>query len=370
MLFKVANRMSLEWERCLTSAIGTIVLLGCFVGMVSNATAIHYFLKCRKSNVFSKIFLASCSTDMLTSVLTVSVAVSYLLDRQPGTFFHPIFNGIWGCLWNFGSRYSVYIVAVMSITRTARIVFPFQVIRTNLVLASLTVFAVWLVCTTPEFYGIPHYYKKEWCALALNKSSFVKKENQGIKYYFIVLSIPIILLLNIPLVFISASMSSYKIYKIMREKKIKNKKLTMKRKKSDKKDSSVQSVITILCVVLMYLLLNIPYAVVYIHVQTVSKRDSVSVTKVIKSDMAKKYVLGITHILSISLNALLNPLVLYFRMISFKEHVNSLKFWRHFRMKAKTGITKGIRNSLALKNVDAVSSENYHVKGTISTQVT
>lgn len=320
-------------------AIGTVVLLSSLFGMLCNGTALHYFYKHGKTNVFSKIFFVGCSTDMLTSFLTVFVAVSYLLLRQPGAFSDTTFNEIWGSLWNFVSRYSVYVVAVMSITRTARILFPFRAIRSNVVLASLAIFAMWLLSTTPFFYGINHYYKKEWCALALNKSEFVEKDSHDIKYYLIVLSIPVLLLVNIPLVFISASLSFYKIYKSMMVRKIKmgiqlrttTEGRRQTQRKLDKKDSSVQSGITILCVVLIYLLFNIPYAVVYLHVQTVSSKRSISPANVFNSKMIKKYVIGMTHVLSISLNAVLNPVVLFLRMNNFKDHVNSLIIWGLFR---------------------------------------
>ena len=340
-----------EWEedKYITVVIGIVALAGSlFLGIVGNTLALKFFWKSIRNSVFSQIFCAVTLTDLLTSVLALFVGICYVQGRSPGPFSDVIFRETWGSLWNFSSRYSVYLVAVLSITRTVRILLPFTAIKMRVVQVSLIVYAAWLFCTTPAFYGISHYYKAEWCALGLNKSQFVGIGSRDATYYMIVMSIPTMLLIPVPLTFISALASLYKIIWQSRQykKKViahrnfaritvtrnttagvtKGMKESVRRGKGNgpSKDSSFQSGITIVLITGTYLVLNIPYSVIYLYVQTRSSQLSVPPYAVVTNDYVKSYLVGVTHVLSIALNAALNPLLFYLRMKDFREHVNSL----------------------------------------------
>ena len=350
-------RMDLIWQEdtYLALGIGLITFVGApLFGIIPNIFALNFFWKSIRHNIFAPIFCAVTLTDLLTSCLVLFVGLCYLQDRRPGLFADPIFREVWGSLWNFSSRYSVYLVAVLSITRTVRIIFPFTVIKTWVVRACLVLYAAWLVGTTPGFYGIKHYYKKEWCALGLNKSQFVKSSSHDFKYYTIVLSIPIFLLIPVPLTFVSASASFVKIIMHSYEhrkrmisrhhgarvslstalskpgaegprEKVKGRSLT--------RDGTFQSGMTIVLITVIYLILNIPYSVIYIYVQTKSRQLSIPVTTVMKNPYLKTYMVGTTHVLSIALNAALNPLLYYLRMNDFREQANSVVVRLRVRMR-------------------------------------
>ena len=339
----------------LALGIGLITFAGALLfGIIPNIFALNFFWKSIRHNIFAPIFCAVTLTDLLTSCLVLFVGLCYVQDRRPGPFADPMFREVYGSLWNFSSRYSVYLVAVLSITRTVRIIFPFTVIKTWVVRASLFLYAAWLVGTTPGFYGIKHYYKEEWCALGLNKSQFVKSSSHDFKYYTIVLSIPIFLLIPLPLTFISALasfikiiMHSYEHRKRMEtrrhgarvslstalpkpgvvgsKEKVKGRSLT--------RDGTFQSGMTIVLITVIYLILNIPYSIIYIYVQTKSRQLSIPVFKVMKSPYLKTYMVGMTHVLSIALNAALNPLLYYLRMNDFREQVNNVMV--RFRVRAR-----------------------------------
>ena len=349
-----------EWEedKYITRVIGIVVFLGALIlGVFANTLALNFFWKSIRNNVFSQIFCAVSLTDLLTSILALFVGLCYLQERQPGPFGDVIFRETWGSLWNFTSRYSVYLVAVLSITRTVRILMPFTAIKIRAVQASLVLYAAWLICTTPTFYGVPHYYKAEWCALGLNKSQFVRSSAQELKfkYYIIVMSIPAMLLIPIPLTFISALASLYKIIVHRREHKNKvptrpninrfrtiiaqtevERSAAEEKGKARTKDSSFQSGMTIALITVIYLVLNIPHGVIYLYVQTTSHRLSVPAYAVIKENYVKSYVIGVSHILSIALNAALNPLLLFLRIKDFREHVNHLLPHRGGRLRRQT----------------------------------
>lgn len=333
-------------DKYLAPVLGLITLTGALLfGVIPNIFALNFFMKSIRQNIFAPIFCAVTLTDLLTSFLALFVGLCYVQDRKPGPFADPIFLEVWGSLWNFSSRYSVYLVAVLSITRTVRILFPFAVIKATVVRACLVLYAAWLVGTTPGFYGIRHYYKKEWCALGLDKSQFVKSSSYDLKYYTIVLSIPIFLLVCVPLTFVSALASFIRIIMHGREHKklMKTRRhdarvsvSTAKSKPGEEhskekvkgrnltRDGSFQSGMTIVLITVIYLILNIPYSIIYIYVQTKSRQLSIPVFKVIDSPYLRTYLIGMTHVLSIALNAAINPLLYYLRMHDFREKVNNI----------------------------------------------
>ena len=292
--------------------IGSLVLLFLFLGGIcGNTLAVSYFIKRARKHLFPRIFCVISLTDLLTSLLTFAVGLSYLLDREPGLFAQPLFREVWGSLWNFSSRYSVYLVALMSITRTIRIVFPFSELRGHLLNLGLLLYVAFLLATTPAFHHVPHYYKREWCALALNKSSFSGAAQHSTKYYLVVMSIPSLLTVSLPISIVSTAICVYKI-------------LHKRRQRSTTSDHATYSAVTMVIFTIIYIILNIPYCVIYLYVQIESQRRAIPPFKVIMNPWVKAYVAGFTHILSISLNALINPILYYWRMKDFRKHFNSV----------------------------------------------
>ena len=319
--------------------MGVIVVLFLVIfGVLSNSLAIHFFLNKMASRVFSRIFSAIALTDVLTGLLTLFVGICYLADRQALFFDWPVFREVWGSLWNFTCRNSVYLVALLSITRAIRIFLPFSIVSLNTVCLAITVYALVLVGTTPAFYDIPHYYKWEWCALALNKSQFVTVHD--LRYYMIVMSIPTTLFIPLPLTLISAGLTFTKI----------RRHVSLLRKNScsggnvNECPMNVvhQSGITVVLFVAVYVILNVPYCIIYAYVQAVSDIKSIPPPRVIPNPIFKTYVTGITHVLTISLNAALNPVLYYWRMLEFREYVNKVVFRR-------------IKRTLGLENTSPVN---------------
>ena len=95
-------------------------------------------------------------------------------------------------------------------------------------------------------------------------------------------------------------------------------------KKVYKTDSSIHSAITIVFFTAIYLLLNLPYGVMYVYVQVSSYRLGIPVYAVVKNSYIKSYAINIINILSLSINALLNPLLYYMRTKEFKEYVDAM----------------------------------------------
>ena len=96
---------------------------------------------------------------------------------------------------------------------------------------------------------------------------------------------------------------------------------------------------TVVLFVSVYVILNVPYAVVYIYVQVVSSLKSIPPPKVILDVDVEIFLFYFTHVLSISTNAALNPLLYYWRIREFRDHVH-LTFFNEIKEFARTLLTK------------------------------
>ena len=311
-------------HRTYTVFMGIMVTVFLVVfGLLSNSLSLQFFVHKMRNRVFSRIFSAIALTDLLTAFLTAFVALCYLTNRNPVLFKYYFFRELWGSLWNFTSRYSVYLVALLSISRTLCIISPLSAVKGNVVCGFVAVYAVYLVLTTPAFYSINHYYLTNWCALALNKSQFLHVHDG--KYFMIVLSVPALLILPLPLTIISAALSLFIIGRYARRVKANSFNRMQFPELSFMKIR--HSAMTVILFVVVYIGLNVPYSVIYVYVQTVSYLKSIPPNLVITGGQdAVIFVFSNTHVLSISLNAAINPVLYYCRIREFKRYVDLVFF--------------------------------------------
>ena len=117
------------------------VLYGCFtVGTSSNIFAFRYFIL-KEKDVSTIIYICITVVDVIISFLTLPVGLSYLNNRNPTLFVNTVFCEIWGYMWNIVQQVSVFLVSLLSITRTVRVVFPFHKITRELVIGIIIVYA-------------------------------------------------------------------------------------------------------------------------------------------------------------------------------------------------------------------------------------
>ena len=114
----------------ITQLVGTFLMVFTVIfGSFFNCVSLKYFVKTIQANIFAEIFMAVCVTDLVTCVATVFVSLCYVMKRAPLMFENQIFLEVWGSIWLFTTRYSVFLVVLLSVTRTIRIACPFTVIR-------------------------------------------------------------------------------------------------------------------------------------------------------------------------------------------------------------------------------------------------
>ena len=116
-----------------------VYLLCLAVGVPGNLVAIKYFL--REGRMTSYLFLSTAVVDLLAlAVKSVPISVSLIFHRQPMFYSNDIACHVIGMFQNGTIMASVFIVAVLSSTRTYSLVFPLKIFRRRTVLVCMVVY--------------------------------------------------------------------------------------------------------------------------------------------------------------------------------------------------------------------------------------
>ena len=104
-----------------------------------NIFALKYFLS-RKRDLPTQIYLLTSITDIIVCSTSFPVLVSFLYKREPVMFSNQTFCALWGLLWDALPIFPVFLVLVLSISRTIIIVNPFAIIKKKIVMLVIAVY--------------------------------------------------------------------------------------------------------------------------------------------------------------------------------------------------------------------------------------
>lgn len=277
----------------------------CFMfGTLGNITAFRYFASQRK-DLSTCIYLCISLTDIVISLLTLPVAISYISHREPVMFDLPGFCTFWGSINTVAPHLSVFMVAVLSLTRTHSLLLPLKKINKRNILIAMGLYLGLLSLQA----GIP-------LALGLSKmiylpdDTYCYSEGLGVVWRnvdtildVVELGCPII-----PVIF-SCALSSIH---ILRSRAISNSRSSSRMK--------VNASITIILFTLTYILFNIPVFVQFIlYLVTLYKYKYPG--PLFSSLWMSAYSWNVLFVLNVALNATINPFIYVSRMQHFRAHV-------------------------------------------------
>ena len=135
----------------------------CFViGTTGNTLTLVYFLSRRTKSINTLLYISINSTDVLISILIMCVGISHFNSNTPTLFSDNVFCNIWGILWNIAARMSVFLIAVLSISRTISLIYPLRMHnmkhRTILVPVAMYFIIQVIQATIPYWYGVQYQY--------------------------------------------------------------------------------------------------------------------------------------------------------------------------------------------------------------------
>ena len=155
-------------------------------------------LKHRKS-LSAKIFLAIAYNDVITSLFgAVPFSIPRLIPHEPGVFGVAALCNLCGSLLNISERYSVFLIAVLSVTRACALKYPLLHIKQSRVVSLMLVYFVIQVCLAclPFFKGKSYYFDDVYTVCTWTLDDIINFKTQYIWYqvtYHFLLFIPFFL---------------------------------------------------------------------------------------------------------------------------------------------------------------------------------
>ena len=110
-------------------AVGGSLIFLLVLGVLGNISASLYFWGRSAENFPDYLYAVNSMVDTLISALACPVITSLLQDRSAMLFRDSSFCSTYALLWTFLQRYSMFVVMVISVTRTVAISAPFHTIR-------------------------------------------------------------------------------------------------------------------------------------------------------------------------------------------------------------------------------------------------
>ena len=289
---------------------GTLFLLCFLCGTVGNCLSLLYFTT-RGRGSCAHIYRFITSNDIVTSLLMLPMFVSYFSSRHPVFFSSSVLCDIWGVMWNITARYSVFLVAVLSISRTLSLFLPFMRLKTRTVVVVMCCYLSLLVLqgTVPYWKGKRYQYYPEYVqCFSLLGELFAYKSAGFIIFYVIFIQIEYTAPLLPILVSCGMSIQVIKSMHVQTHEKS----LAARRK---------EATWTIILFTLLYAVFNVPAALYEmlgaVDLYTGNRFDFFS------WDLGHRYFRNMITVLSIGLNAAANPVLYFWRMRGMRTSTRS-----------------------------------------------
>ena len=224
------------------SVVSFVVVI---VGVPGNIMAILYFVT-RGRDLPTRLYSLLSVIDAILCFFILPVGLSLANQRHSMLFGWDVFCTLWGVVWTWAPYMSVFLIAVLSITRTLVLLQPLRVINKNLVMIIVQAYGLLIAARTlaPIFIAGPKY-------IYLNKTPECSWDEAevGVTYANISL-VTVIFFLALPIlpILVSCIISIYVIRSSIKKT----------REICSRTSAKRNATVTIIILTLTYIVLNFP----------------------------------------------------------------------------------------------------------------
>ena len=145
---------------------GVLGIFESILGTILNTLTLSYFISRKNLSVSTILYIVFNTSDLLVCVLMMAVGVSnlkYDTENSAGWFGNQIYCTIWGVLWSISIRMSVYVIGILSISRTLSHMRPFKPISKKVIIHLLGWYLFLLTAQSflPFLYNKGYYYNND-----------------------------------------------------------------------------------------------------------------------------------------------------------------------------------------------------------------
>ena len=306
---------------------GSILLFCLIFGTTSNLLALIYFIRIKSKSLAEKLYTTISFFDFNTSIVQTPVMISLLCGREPVLFLSRVVCGIWIVLFEYLQRGSIFLIVLLSVTRTLAIVRPFAVINERAVMVSIIPYSILLLADVivgmlaPQIDQTFYYlFDFGYAIKGFNLKHIDDKAGRNVQINFmdvqnLIHSLEVI----IPsiVVFVSFVLALIKLQSLptqtSSQKKLHRASMTI----------SLATAVFLTCNIPFFVLLSIEF-----YDSNFGKDDRV----LQRSPIVVAHLWSISKVVFVSLNASINPILYFFRIRRFKRWVLSLTLCRKIRI--------------------------------------
>ena len=291
--------------------LGTTLLLCTLIGLPGNIYALSYFWCTRRRDLAILLYLIVSTVDIFTTFLHLPVMLSLFDGRSAGLFSDYTACVIWNILFDFVQKISLFLVLLLSVSRTASIRFPFVKVSKKKVLGAFLCYIALFVFhkLLVAFHGISINFVNDgpYCySLFSNSTSWAIADR----------------LIVCAQVGIPSFVTFFSF--IISTSHLSSKEVTQVH--SPAAAASKRANMTVAIFTGVFLICNLPYCVVKVleitnYVLTKSAFEEGYPGLFFKSEFMYWYSWTLSHIVFTVLNATVNPVVYFFRFRKFRSWV-------------------------------------------------
>ena len=293
------------------SGVDKLLAAACFlctlVGCPANLAVLHHFSQQRK-DLPTCLYMCMNVADFVTCLTVLVTGICFANNRDPSLFGVDVVCQIWGGIWVVLPFLSVYLVCVLSVSRTLSLLFPLQrLVRRRYALGSVAVYLTYLTLriVVPVLAGSIHFVYVRTDVYCWDHGS-----EQGWYLWYDIGTGLLQLAAPVLPVCVSCLLSVYSLNESTLRLHMRSRSLRpdYKRVLAMSRSYRRQATITILLVTLVYIVCNLPifgfWVLFLVEGFTVDRG----------SRFLSWYSWGLTYVVLVALNSLLNPLVMIGRM--------------------------------------------------------
>ena len=294
---------------------GSVLILCLVIGVLGNLAALIYFIS-KESDLSNTIYKCVATNDLVISLACAPVGISYLSkSRDIGVVFG---SGpgcyIWIQMWYTGYRVSIFLVVVLSFSRTLSMLKPFLQQNVRAVLGVIVGYSLGTLTSFIALEMLPELeigFERGFVSCGLMISvDYYKDASAGTVLVLIEAGMILTLIIEFLVVLITAAMSCYLL--VFRKSRVPS---TCQRLHQ----SRIRATVTIMIFALVYIIFNVPL-VLKVILQFI---DSYLGGKTLAFDWTSPpyvaYFSNFVQIVSVAMNSAINPLIYLWRMESFRR---------------------------------------------------
>ena len=292
--------------------LASILVSCCLVGTPANTLAFVYFVRKCKKDIASLLYTAICATDACTCICSIPIILVLCSNSREKALFEDIhFCDLWVHAFYFLTCMSIFLVMLISVSRTISIKFPFFESKKLHITISISVYLALIIFRDIILH---HFSTRSWTRSAAFCAGVVTKGDDavpiGLSNIFLVLQVAV------PSVIVALSFF-ITLTEFWRKNRAPDEVVTVQIKQTRR------ATVTVTLFTALFLVCNTPFLLV-LTLTIISQLfwGWEYPEPFFGSPFVFWYAYILAAVLFVVINAAINPLIYYFRMNGFSEWVS------------------------------------------------